>query len=273
MKKLLAVLLCIIMLFAFSACSGDEPGAESVDTSAESSEDAPVTIRIGTYNIANGRNVAHDFQILADDIKEADCDIIGIQEVDVNCNRSKNQDTPKILAELSGYEYYAFFRCIDYDGGQYGTCILSKYPIIETSDVELNDGSEVERRVLACAKIDLGGTVINYYNTHLTVHRDDIRVNDELPIIASALAGVERCILTGDFNVDGFDEFELLAPLATTNNDDHPFTTYPGDGDAARMIDNILFSEEFTLIEESIAMRENNHSDHYLFYADYEIVG
>ena len=60
-----------------------------------------VSVRIGTYKIANGRVVDHDMKKIAEDIIEADLDIVGIQEVDRFASRSKYIDTLKLLSEYS----------------------------------------------------------------------------------------------------------------------------------------------------------------------------
>ncbi|MBO5785985.1 MAG: endonuclease/exonuclease/phosphatase family protein, partial [Clostridia bacterium] len=160
-----------------------------------------------------------------------------------------------------------FFKCIKYDGGEYGTAILSKYPIVKSDEVELNDGTQVERRLLTHVEIDVDGTVINFYNTHLSL-KDDFRAK-EFGIIAEQLKNVPKAILTGDFNVDGYEEFETLAPLSYINNTETQYITFPS---SKLKIDNIFYSSEFTENEEFQGILQNNHSDHVMLYTEFEFI-
>ncbi|MBE6762771.1 MAG: endonuclease/exonuclease/phosphatase family protein [Ruminococcaceae bacterium] len=265
MKKsrliVLAVLLLCLGMMSMSGCSARDP----------------LTLRIGSYNIKNGELVNHEFKAIADDILSKDLDIVGLQEVDKFCVRSKFADTMELLKEYTGMQYYAYFKCIDLygdedtygEGGAYGTAILSKYPITETDEIELNNGKTVERRLLTHAAIDVDGTVVNFYNTHLTIASDAIR-QSEFRIVANTVKDKENCILVGDFNVDSYGEFEVLKPLTYINNPETDFITHP-EGD--RKIDNICFSSEFSLAEDAYGLLENHHSDHVMLYAELELSG
>lgn len=268
MKKALTFFLVIAMCISavfMTACSKDGKN-ESSEISEESKGPTTMKLKVGSYNIANGREIYWDFKVLAKDITDNGLDIVGIQEVDQFCNRSKNSDTLALLKEYTGMEYGAFFKCIDYDGGEYGTAILSKYPILGTEELELNDGSLVERRLLTYAKIDVDGTVINFFNTHLTIHSDPIRAL-EFQLVKDRVKDEANCILVGDFNVDSYDEWEILKPLSYINNPETGYITHP-EGD--RQIDNICYSSEFRLVEGGHGIYQQYHSDHVLLYAEFE---
>lgn len=282
MKKTLYLLLVLLLSLGtvslFGCTEGGQDASEGSGEASvpaeESTLPAVTKLRIGTYNIANGREIDHDMQIIANDIVEQGLDIVGLQEVDRNSSRSKNLDTIAVLSELTGYKYYTYVKCLDMStiglDGDYGTAILSKYPIIETGETELNPGDRVERRMLGYAKIDVNGTIINFYNTHLTISDDVIRKYMEFPKLVEALEGVENCFLTGDFNVDGFAEFDGLAAfMGLTNNPERDIITCPDE--EMRRIDNIIYSADFTIDPDSVGIRENNHSDHYMLYADFII--
>ena len=65
---------------------GSEDGKTPPDVSYE--DVTPVTLNIGSYNIANGREVDHNMMKLAKDLAGKKLDIVGLQEVDQFCNRS-----------------------------------------------------------------------------------------------------------------------------------------------------------------------------------------
>lgn len=283
MKRILYLLFVFLLTLGTVALVGCTEGGSTSNTDESSEASLPAEesalpvitkLRIGTYNIANGREIDHDMQIIANDILEQGLDIVGLQEVDRNSPRSKNLDTIALLSELTGYKYYTYVKCLDLgtigSSGDYGTAILSKYPIIETGETELNPGDRVERRMLGYAKIDVNGTVINFYNTHLTIQDDVIRKYMEFPKVVETLKGVENCFLTGDFNVDGFSEFDGLAEFMNlTNNPERDIVTCPDE--EMRRIDNIIYSDDFTIDPDSVGIRENSHSDHYMLYADFII--
>ena len=81
------------------------------------------------------------------------------------------RNTLKILAEKAGYEYYYFCKAIDYQGGEYGTAIMSKYPIKSFEVIPLYGEDGIERRAMGHAVIDVNGTEIDYINTHLSYEK------------------------------------------------------------------------------------------------------
>lgn len=281
------ILLIFIFSFTLLSCSSSGDGEAttpadtqrdtldgsltSADTTTEevTTEDPSlITLKIGSYNIANGREVSHAMKLLANDILAKDLDIVGLQEVDKFAKRSKYQDTMKVLSEYTGYKYYYYTKAINIAGdaskygqdGEYGTGILSKYPIIEAESYALESGGN-EQRMLGYAKIDVNGQIINFYNTHLSFESFEIR-SGQFETLAEKLKDKELCILTGDFNIAGFVEYKALPFLGTTCNANNWLTTFPSNGGS---IDNVLFSSEFTLSESGVLDR--GHSDHNMLYA------
>jgi endonuclease/exonuclease/phosphatase family metal-dependent hydrolase len=57
---------------------------------------------------------------IASNITENDIDVVGLQEVDIGTKRCGGRDILKELSEAAGYRYYAFFKTIDFGGGDYG---------------------------------------------------------------------------------------------------------------------------------------------------------
>src|SRR5690606_40296823 len=79
-----------------------------------------------------------------------------LQEVDVNTIRSgKGINQAAELARLTGMNYF-FVKGIDYQGGDYGVGILSKFPILETDSLRLpmKEGAGGEPRVLAMVTVE-----------------------------------------------------------------------------------------------------------------------
>ena len=231
--------------------------------SKSNSEENTMNIRVATYNIRNGADVDHDFSVIAKDILDNDIDIVGIQEVDNRTNRNGKQKTMEILSELTGYEYYNFVRCIDFDGGAYGTGILSKYPIEDFEAIYLTSDGHEQRKV-GHAVINVEGTFIDFFNTHLSWESKDTRLK-QFDEIAELTAASESgyFIVTGDFNTSDFTEYEVIKNAKLVNNADTRMISCSDDG----AIDNIVYSKNFRKV--SYGMYDKvNHSDHKMIWAE-----
>ncbi|AHF76638.1 Endonuclease/exonuclease/phosphatase family protein [Sodalis praecaptivus] len=169
-------------------------------------------LRVATYNI--GKNEASDkvadFTALNAAIKNMAADIIAVPEVDNKTARSQNIDQLKTIADANHY-HYAFGKAIDFDGGEYGVGILSKYKIAKTQVIPLPSG-DAEQRVALIAQIAVPGfdSPVLFIATHFDWQKDptiriqqarkilDISIGDapsDFKDIASAIK-----ILAGDFN-------------------------------------------------------------------------
>ena len=99
-------------------------------------------IRVLSYNIHHANPPSKpgiiDIEAIAKVIAKESPDIAGLQEVDFKTNRSgRNSNQAAELARLSGMPYYYFAKAIDYDGGEYGLAILSKFPMEEMKSTHL----------------------------------------------------------------------------------------------------------------------------------------
>ncbi len=229
-------------------------------TSAQAAKD-PVVLRVGTYNIHNGQDVGHNFSTIGAALSAMDLDIVGLQEVDKNVDRSKNQDSLKLIAESAGYDYYYYTACIPLGAGEYGTGILSRYPILESESVMMP--GEGEQRGYGHVKLDVNGTEIDFYNTHLAWPSATARAQ-QIQVLSQDVQEGERIILTGDMNctIEDLDKpFEDYNYVNGFPDDDNHFITNSEDG----AIDNILFSFDYSLLD--CGMVESGNSDHNMLWA------
>ena len=227
----------------------------------ESSLDASALLRVGSYNIRHGGDVALDMSVIARDVTDLSLDIIGFQEIDQMTARVGGLDTMAALSVASGYKYYAFAKAINYKGGEYGTAILSRYPIVDFEVIALESGNE-EHRSVGHAVIDVGGTHLDFFNTHLSYESLDMRTL-QYKQLAGLLAKCETYILTGDFNTERLSEFDVL-PSATLVNP-RKFPTFTSSGKA---IDNIVISKNYSIVSSGTG--PEGHSDHVLLWAQLE---
>ncbi|MCH5597083.1 endonuclease/exonuclease/phosphatase family protein [Niabella ginsengisoli] len=95
-------------------------------------------ITVMSYNIHHGADKDEKDRIeeMASFIKKSGADIIGLQEVDSVCTRSRGVDQMKVLSKLTGM-HYAFVRHFEYQGGAYGMGVLSRYPITNIENIRM----------------------------------------------------------------------------------------------------------------------------------------
>lgn len=224
---------------------------------------APCSLRIGSYNIKNAELTGYNMQALAEDININKFDIVGLQEVDKNCKRSGNIDELKCLSEKSELHYCAFVKCIDFQCGEYGIGILSRYPIISTKNIPLFS-DHYEQRMIIHAVINVNGTNIDFFNTHTSFESTDIR-RKQFFQIADELEKCKEYILTADFNTDAIIEFEAFPNSFIVNNG--KYQTFITSSSA---IDNIVYSSGWRML--SSEMIETAHSDHNILCADFKLI-
>lgn len=220
--------------------------------------------RVGSYNIRNGLDVKHDFSVIARDIVERGIDICGLQEVDMNTVRNGRQDTMALLSRFTGYEYCRFVKTIDFSGGDYGTAIISKHPITKLEMIPLYSEG-IENRVLAHAVIDICGEKLDFFNTHLAFEDQSIQIK-QFSEVASYCNACEKAVLTGDFNTQCFQRFDVFKNAALLNNAQNTLLSF----EHRAAIDNIVVSCGGRIAHGGMLTTVPDHSDHRMIYADVE---
>ena len=223
----------------------------------------PKTIRIGSYNIKHAAEANLNLKTIAKVINESNLDIVGVQEVDFRTKRSNGIDQPRMLAEAAGMPYYVFVRGIDYQGGQYGTLILSKYPIVSSEVIPLESWDK-EGRALGHAVIDVNGFQFDFFNTHLSYEDKNLRQLQFFEV-SEKTDLCKNFILTGDFNTSDFTEFTVIG-ANLLNNAARWYPTFPGGNSA---IDNIVYTDCFKEIASGTV--KQSYSDHYMLWAEFEL--
>ncbi|HEV8080091.1 MAG TPA: endonuclease/exonuclease/phosphatase family protein [Chitinophagaceae bacterium] len=165
-------------------------------------------LRILSYNIHHANPPSKpnfiDIEAIAIAIKKQSPDLVALQEIDVHTNRSgKSINEAEEIARLVGMKYY-FAKAIDYDGGEYGVAILSKFPMDKMTNTPLPtaEGTGGEHRTLATANINLpGNKKIVFACTHLDAQKSDTNRLLQIQKIADILEREKLpVIIAGDFN-------------------------------------------------------------------------
>ncbi|MFK5977836.1 MAG: endonuclease/exonuclease/phosphatase family protein [Rhizobiaceae bacterium] len=151
-------------------------------------------MKIVTYNIqfGLGKDELFDLERIASAVDGAD--IIVLQEVERNWQRSSMVDQPEVLAELLYQYYWVYGPFFDVDASkheangkvtnvrrQFGNMILSKTPIISTRLFPLPKSIINDQRNMVVGMlegvVDLpGGEALRIYNTHLSAKSAEDRI-------------------------------------------------------------------------------------------------
>lgn len=137
-------------------------------------------------------------------IKDINPDIVALQEIDVNTERSGKGHQAKELARLTGMPYSYFVKTIDYQGGDYGIAILSKYPFVDSLQYALpmvyGEGGE-DRGIAGVAIEPVKGERIAFACTHLDLKEANrkVQIDAITDYIDNTHIGMP-VIIAGDFN-------------------------------------------------------------------------
>jgi endonuclease/exonuclease/phosphatase family metal-dependent hydrolase len=163
------------------------------------------SLRVLTWNIHIGRGLdrAYDLDRIARIIREADADLVALQEVDRGARRSQGDDQPAELAKrLPGYTPF-FASAMPHDGGEYGGCLLSRLPVRTTRLIALPAAAGHEPRVAGLMEVEYRGRPLVFVGTHLDHQSDAVRETQLRHLLGELpAAGGSPVILAGDFNAD-----------------------------------------------------------------------
>lgn len=239
-------------------------------------ETGSTNLRAMCYNTrhANGMDRRVDIERLASRIRASGADLVGLQEIDRGTNRSDGVDQIADLGRLLGF-HSAYGAFMDYDGGQYGLGVLSRYPIVASQTVSIPDRKEP--RVALLATIELpSGECVCLADIHFDCIEDDTERYGQAQIVASALREVEvPCLLMGDFNdepdsrtIEIFRSYMLEAEKPSSDR-----LTFPSNA-PEREIDFLFLSPSSRWIVRSVEVVDDPMtSDHRPIVADLTLRG
>lgn len=228
-------------------------------------------LKILTYNIHHANPPSESSNVInldtiASIIKKTNADLVGLQEIDVNLDRSQNVDQAKKLAELTGMHYF-FSKGINLDAGEYGTVILSKYPIVKSERFELPSPIESEKRSLGIIHITINGKTVKFANTHLDLKNEN-RLAQTAFIIDKFKNDKNLVILVGDLNAKPEEQpIRKLEQIFTRSQIKNGFTI--PEVDPNREIDFIMVNKgsEFKFKNHRV-LSETYASDHRPVYVE-----
>ena len=195
-------------------------------------------LRLLTYNIhkcIGGVDRKYDPQRLATVINNLHADVLMLQEVDHDVPRSNRDRQVDVLGDLVGMRYRSFFPNVDVRGGGcYGNAILSRYPIVETSNIDLSIRFKKKRSVLhgvIRVRQDHDGEAIDrtvhVFNMHLGLARFERKLQLVKFLAAHPFQGMQHetpVLVGGDLNDVYGGLGELLRPAGFRGIERRPLT-------------------------------------------------
>lgn len=243
------------------------------------STDTSSRLDVMSFNIHSAR--ASDgsvrFDTIADEIARWDADVVLLQEVDRGRDWTGRLDMPAVLAERLGTSWTFGANVRRSATNEYGTAILSRFPIVESRNVPLPAPPGTQQRGLLSATLDVDGTEMSVYNTHLEHTSSAARVL-QMRTITRVLAADDRpLVLGGDLNAAPGSAVHSMA-LRHTSDTWTAAGTGPGYTVSARnpriRIDYLLYGdgEGADLEPVGATVLRSAVSDHWAVHAGYRLV-
>ncbi|HET7360692.1 MAG TPA: endonuclease/exonuclease/phosphatase family protein [Salinimicrobium sp.] len=234
----------------------------------ENSSDEGITLRILSYNIHHGETTNGDLDLkaVAKVINEVNPDLVALQEVDYKTDRVEQRDILSELATLTKMPYSFFGKAVNYDGGEYGVGVLSKWEFLETTNIPLPHEPGKEPRTMAGGTILVeSGDTITFFSTHLDHLKDDTERISQVRKIENIFSKSRYPkILAGDLNdVPGSTSIRILeSNLKSSYDKDDPQPTFPSSS-PIKKIDYVMgYPKEKWKIVETKVICDKIASDH-----------
>lgn len=208
--------------------------------------------RVLVYNMHAGKDASNvdNLQRIAALVDSVRADIVLLQEVDKNTQRSGRVDQPATLAKLTGFNA-AFGKSLDYQGGDYGIAILSRWPISSDTTMHLpveppqeRSGGSYEPRTALRVIIAAPGGPLAIVNTHLDPSGDDRWRRQEIRTVLAIVDSLRRrgipTFAGGDFNSTPESSTQTTVREAGLRDawticGNGPGLTYPADSSVKRI--------------------------------------
>ena len=211
-------------------------------------------IKAVNYNIRYGQgmdgkiNLAKTAEVLA----SMDADFISLQEVDVQRPRSFSIDQADELARQLDMDY-VFGAAINYETGAYGNVILSRFPVISSTNHQLP--APDPKRAMLEVEVEVRGQILRLFNIHMELDRKLRLSQIQDFIVPLILSANTAALLCGDLN-EGPEEagIRYLSNYLQDSfrvNSGSLINTFPSDHPLERM-DYIFFNQACAAVDYKI---------------------
>lgn len=230
-------------------------------------------LRILTYNIHHGEGTdgKTSLERIAKVIRDADPDLVALQEVDQGVSRSGSVAQMEAIAAMTGY-YGVFAKAIDFGGGEYGQAILSRWPIAEQKTIELTRREGRENRIALSADVLSEFGKLRFVGTHFEHAQADLRqaqasfLAKQLESELTGATSVDLCVLAGDLNDTPesltLAEFKDWHRDPAVNNAGKSLASFPSSGPETRIDYVMLAPSTPWILQACEVVPEEVASDH-----------
>jgi endonuclease/exonuclease/phosphatase family metal-dependent hydrolase len=247
----------------------DQPGGgEDIPEPPEGLEDLvcavfrePVDLRVLSFNTHHSTGSVAG---VAAEIDAVQPDIALLQEVDRFRRKSGGADQAALLAEALDMEM-SYSANLVRGRSEYGTLILSRFPIVQEGRFTLPGAPGVEPRGLQWVTLDVAGRPVRVFNTHLDAVRPRSRLQQAQRVADVVARETVPLVLGGDLNA--WPTSGTVATLTAVLTD----TWTVGTGRAAtgvggRKIDYLFVGGALRPVRSAVAL--SGVSDHHRLWAD-----
>ncbi|MGC6427003.1 MAG: endonuclease/exonuclease/phosphatase family protein [Akkermansiaceae bacterium] len=154
-----------------------------------------------SYNIKHGQGMDGkiDLKRIATVIKKENPDLVTLQEIDSNCTRSGQIDQAAELGRLLKM-HHRFGKFMDFQGGQYGMAVLSRFPIEKTTRHVLPKGAEPRCALEIVVRPDGWKTPLSLIGIHNDWITSETRISQVTTLLKKLADTKHPVLLAGDFN-------------------------------------------------------------------------
>jgi endonuclease/exonuclease/phosphatase family metal-dependent hydrolase len=240
------------------------PLARCTSDQAPTGGAAPTRLRVASWNMHAARSAP--LEAIAAELQAMEVDIVALQEVDYRVRRTGFRDQPSELAAALNL-HYAFAASVEWDEGDYGLAVLSRWPLAEVHRHRLDATEAWEPRIVLEVTVCAGGRPLRMFNHHADIrHVPRQRNLAELKAIVEPILG-DGVVVLGDLNegptAPGVRAL-LEAGLVDVGAEDNVHTAAGG------RIDYVLVDEPLARTMRSTQVWRTDKSDHHAVLADFD---
>jgi len=231
-----------------------------------------VKLRVLSYNIhkcIGGVDRRYEPGRVVDVIRALDPDVVMLQEVDAGVTRSRRDKQVELLGDELGMPHRTWYPNVDVrGGGQYGNALLSRYPIIESTNIDLTLRFKKRRSALhgvVRVRHDEVDRTIHVFNMHLGLARYERRRQLDRFLESHPFSHLHHdtpVVVGGDLNDVYGGLGELLVPAGFRGVERRPLT-FPAWG-PVRALDAIFVRGAVDFLrlsrcDSALARRASDH--------------
>jgi endonuclease/exonuclease/phosphatase family metal-dependent hydrolase len=227
----------------------------------------PGTMRVASYNVASGQKSSMDE--ITNVIQGISPDIIALQEVNVGAAGGDGRDQPALVAGKLGYEKIYAATVTRGGIGTYGIALLSRYPILSATRIDMRTQFEAEPRVAIDATICAGDKPLRVIATHTDVWKPEPGIDDLATHLDAHVS--KPTLLLGDLNVQPTEAGLIVLENHGLHDTLARFTTGPTYWSDNKRIDYVLTDDTLNAKATGAGIGTEKASDHLPVWVDFDL--